>query len=158
MCGASLGLACYLRVEHIILSKWLSSGIREKALLHKVIQEPELVRTLLSLTGGFHVYKCMFTSDGRREREVGGFRENFYGWGVAVAYTTFAYDQNSNHMSKQTSKEARKCTLALCLREEGNNLVSSFLLYPISFILLKTLYPTIRECIFFCKSMIHLQI
>lgn len=61
----------------------------------------------------------MLISDSRRETEVEDCGEHFYGPGVVVVYTTFAYDQNLNHMSKSTPREARICSLAVCLRRKG---------------------------------------
>lgn len=61
----------------------------------------------------------VYVDNSRREKKVEDCGEHFYGPGLALVYTS-APDQNLNHMSKPTPREATKCSLALRLKGKGN--------------------------------------
>ena len=55
---------CYeLNIQDFL--KWLNNRVREEAVLYKVIQDPELVGSLLSLTSKRPCLHCMLISEGK---------------------------------------------------------------------------------------------
>lgn len=59
--------------------------------------------------------------------------EHFYGPGLALVYTS-AHDQNLNHMSIPTPREATKCSLALRLKGKRNKSGCSWTIAPLSYL------------------------